>query len=102
MRPQRPCRQPHGTTARYASGCSCPECCEAWRLYQAAKPRRIPAEYAEARIRYLGQGGVSLRRIAKASGKSRSTLHRILHGGVRHVARDTYEAILGVALTAAP
>jgi hypothetical protein len=97
MRRQRPCTRPHGTVARYAAGCSCFECCEAWRFYQrdyrAGEGRSVDGDPARRLIAYLERVGHSRRAIAEGSGLSYRTLRAIESGESKRVHADTMEAL---------
>ena len=102
MRPQRTCHQPHGTVTRYVAGCSCIECCDAHRLYQAEHRvgRRYVASMVDPRptrrriLALLTSMGVC--EIAKRAGVRRETVRAIRDGKFRSVKRATADAILGV------
>lgn len=97
VRQQRPCRQPHGTVARYAAGCSCFECCEAHRKYMAFHklegPFTTDGDEARAIIRRLRAAGHSRRAIAEGAGLGYRTLRLIESGESSNVRVDTLEAL---------
>lgn len=99
MRPQRNCRQPHGTIARYAAGCSCFECCEAWREYQAyqkaAGALTTDAEPVRAHLRTLYRKGYSRRAVSEATGVAYRTLRAIDGRESSRVRCETHDAIMG-------
>jgi hypothetical protein len=102
VRPQRACRQPHGTVARYISGCSCFECCEEWRRYQAEwkadSPRLVDAEPVRAYIVRLRHNGWRTRGIAEQSGIPYATVRALREGRRVKVNRDAAEAIASLPL----
>lgn len=99
MRPQRSCHKPHGTTARYTAGCSCFECCEAWREYQADRkasgPKTVDGDLARARIAELRAQGFPRRAIAESAGLAYRTLRAIECGESKRVRIETLDALLG-------
>lgn len=99
MRPQRACRQGHGTVARYTAGCSCFPCCEAWREYQADRKengsKTVDGDLARARIAELRAQGFSRRAIAESAGLSYRGLRAIESGESARVRSETLDALLG-------
>lgn len=109
MRPQRGCRQPHGTIAHYAAGCSCLDCCDAKNEYQQAWKaegggRRVDAAPMREHLRTLLYNGWRTRGIAEQSGVPYGTVRRYREGRyddgtpVRFVLRDNADAILALPL----
>lgn len=109
-RPQRPCRQPHGTPARYSAGCSCLSCCNAWADYQKVRKaeiregltRIVDAGPVREHIRWLIARGWRMRAIAEQSLVSFTTVHDVLDGRRPRVRREIAEAILTLGPTALP
>lgn len=98
-RPQRGCRQPHGTNARYTAGCSCLDCCEAHAEYQRQRGPKttvtnVPVEVLQRHVRVLKQRGMSRRAISDMSGVSYKTLRNIDDAVYDHVTADTAAALL--------
>ena len=101
MRPQKPCRQPHGTVTRYVAGCSCLDCCEAHADYaresrygrSGYKPLNLAPDSVREHISNLGLGVCE---IARRAGVSRTTVRAIAAGRYGSVKRETAAAILGV------
>jgi len=100
MRPQRQCDQPHGTIARYAAGCSCVECCDARRDYQAEwkadGPRLVDADPVAERIKVLGYNGWRTRGIAEQAGVSYNTVRYCRNGRRPKIHRDSAAAIMAL------
>ena len=100
-RPQRPCRQPHGTVARYVSGCSCLTCCDEWRRYRAAYNSgghrlRDPLT-ARRHIAYLKSNSrMSYRAIAECAGLALNTVRSIADGTTKRIHPETHDALLTV------
>ena len=105
-RVQRPCSSPHGTTARYVAGCSCFECCEAWRVYQVEwkadpDPRLIDAAPVAEYIAKLRHNGWHNRAIAEQAGVAYNTVR--FAGTLRPtIHRDTAAAIMSLATVPLP
>lgn len=100
MRPQRTCVQPHGTVARYVSGCSCFECCEEWRAYQRElkeRPGTIDASPVREHVCALIATGFSTRAIAEHAQVAYNTVRGVRDGWWGSIRRDTAEAILSVS-----
>jgi len=109
VRPQKPCHQPHGTISRYTSGCSCLECCEAKRRYNAKTfdagrkhyiRQNQPSEPVRRHVRRL-LNHMSARSIAESACVSRTTVKAIRDGRYSTVKRETADAILGVCVPTA-
>jgi len=105
-RQTRPCRQPHGTVARYQAGCSCLTCCDAWRDYQAEwkldRDRLIDAAPVAEHIERLIRLGWRTRGIAEQAGVSYNTVRYCRTGRRPAIHRDSAAAILSLTLRALP
>lgn len=109
-RPQKPCRQPHGTAARHQAGCSCLPCCNAWADYQRMwrQDRRngvrriVDAGQAREHIRWLISKGWRMRAIAEQSLVSFTTVHDVLDGRRTRIRRDIHDALLTLGPTPIP
>lgn len=93
--------QPHGTIARYQSGCSCLTCCDGWAEYQRVRkaentPRIVDAAPVRDHIRALTSHGMKRRAIAEMSGVHYNTVRWIHVGVSERCHRDTAEAILSL------
>lgn len=102
MRPQRACRQQHGTNARYVAGCSCLACCDAHAAYQRDRgPRpartKVPLDEVAAHVHRLKRKGMSRRAIAEMAGVSYHTLRNIEGAVYVGVTRETADALLTLA-----
>lgn len=100
-RPQRGCRSPHGTNARYTAGCSCFDCCDAHAAYQRARGPKttktnVPVSVVAAHVRKLKAKGMSRRAITEMSGVSYKTLRNIDDGAYENVIADTAAALLAL------
>lgn len=103
-RPQRPCRQPHGTVARYAAGCSCLKCCEAWNVWnrdhRAGRIKDVPPDAARDHIKYLRARGWSVRAIATQAVVGYTTVWAIVRGERQHIRPSISNAICALTDTA--
>lgn len=104
-RPQRSCRDPHGTVNRYAAGCSCIECCDAWAAYAHEArvgrryiPRNVDPEPVRRHIRCLLRT-LTIVEIARRAGITRMTVRAIRDGRYPSIKRGTADAILGASAT---
>ena len=98
MRPVKPCRQPHGTIARYTAGCSCFECRVVWTEYQVARsrtPQKVDKAEAMRHVARLKAQGMDYQDIAFAAGMAMSTLTHVRKHS-RMIRSETADAILGV------
>lgn len=99
-RPQHTCNQPHGTVARYTSGCSCLACCETWRVYSLAslhgEHRMVDADVVRKHIRYLQARGWSLRAVEAKALVGDGTVRRIMAGKSRGVRQSTAAPIFAL------
>lgn len=100
-RAQRPCRHPHGTKTRYAAGCSCIPCCDAWAAYQTGLKSgeivssRTDITVSQERLHYLLRS-MTLGAVSRASGMCRQALRRIQAGNRKFVSIETETALLAV------
>lgn len=109
MRPQRDCRQPHGTIGRYTAGCSCFDCCEAKVEYQRAYRaegggRLVDAAPMREHIERLMSTGWRTRAIAEQAALSYNTVRYVRTGRRNRVTQESLDAVLtlGVAPLATP
>lgn len=95
---------PHGTRARYLTGCACPPCHRANADYAKRYRLRthgnrdaftIPAGPAVEHVRHLRSLGMSTAAIAEASGLPRGTIRNLARGQAR-THRETADAVLAV------
>lgn len=97
MRPQRNSSRDHGTTARYTSGCSCIECCDAWAAYRRSIKKHGPRMVDSAEVRTLleryTRDGASFQAIAEATGCNRMHLVSIYKGTIKRCKPETLEAV---------
>ncbi|MBV9811356.1 MAG: hypothetical protein JO326_01295 [Acetobacteraceae bacterium] len=102
--------KPHGTRARYVSGCKCLQCraansrysCEAQRRHDSGDTGNvIDASEAREHLRWLSRRGVGRRAVADASGVSATILHQIKLGKRRRIRASTARRILRVDAGAA-
>jgi hypothetical protein len=101
--------KPHGTRARYVSGCKCPQCraansrysCEAQRRHDAGETGTIvPADAAREHIQKLAKAGVGRRAIAAASDVGATIIHEIKLGRGLRIRASTERKILSVTADA--
>lgn len=102
-RPQRPCRQPHGTMARYVAGCSCFDCCNAWRDYlrekkTADQPSMVDATPIRDRIKVLEYNGWRWRGISEQAAVSYASVRDCRTGKRARVHREFAEAVMSLPL----
>lgn len=99
--------RPHGSRARYASGCHCAPCRHANAAYEAKRSlgytTLVDATPTREHIGVLREAGVGLRRITQLTGIARQTLQAIAGGRPelgrppsRQVKRDTADRILAL------
>lgn len=101
-RPQRGCRQPHGTIARYVAGCSCFECCEANAAYQrrwkadhrAGIERVVAAGPVKEHILKLMRMGWGTRAIAEQAAVSYNTVRYVRTDRRSRISKECADAIL--------
>lgn len=99
-------RRPHGTRAKYVSGCRCGECRKANSDYQRerdARKRRgeeqdpvVDVEPALRHMKALSKNGVGYKSVSEYSGVGKTTLFRILTGEKTHIRKSRLDAILAV------
>ena len=101
-RPQRPCHQPHGTSARYIAGCSCLACCDAnaayLREWKRDGDRIIDAEPTRRHIAVLIYNGWRTRGIAEQAGVSYNTVRYCRTQRRTRIHRDSAAAILSLPI----
>lgn len=103
-RPQKYCAQPHGTFTRYAAGCSCPECCDAWAahsLYRKRNGAPNPLVDANPMHQHIKRLGMTLQALARSSGISYTVLLDADKDRSRRVRKETLDAVLAVKSPAA-
>lgn len=93
-------RRPHGTHARYRSGCHCEECRAAAAAYERARRRgellMRDADEAREHVLRLIDHGMSCQGIATAAGVAFNSVARLAAGERQRMRHDTAEAILAV------
>lgn len=99
--------RPHGTRARYLKDkCRCAPCREANAAYMRGRrsARRrgevalVPAVRARRHLEQLLEGGLSVRKVATASGVARSTLQGVAAGEQQRITPDVERRLLTVEL----
>jgi hypothetical protein len=97
--------KPHGTRARYKTGCRCMVCRAANSRYNCARERArrdgdrrdlVPVTRVLRHLRVLSRRGVGYKAVADAAGISRSTLGAILMGRRTRIRMHRERAILAV------
>lgn len=94
----------HGTHSRYSNGCHCTECRAGHAAYRRKQRQagRVTAYRdaapARAHILWLGQQGIGVVAVARASGVGITSIRRIVSRKSRHVYTRTHDAILGVTI----
>ncbi len=105
---QRAMRAPHGTNARYSTGCRCAACRIHRSEYERTRPynnrghgRTVSAEPARKHIRELARRGIGHLAVAEASGVNHNIVWGIRTGERKRARRGTVERILAVDLSCA-
>jgi len=100
---------PHGTRARYVSGCHCAECREANRLYYYVREKAkifgrwdgvVPAARARRHMLRLSRCGVGRRAVGAVSGVADTILSHIRSGRRKKIRASTERRILAVTSAA--
>lgn len=92
---------PHGTRARYVSGCRCSECREANRLYYHQRKRAewnglVSADEVRAYLRRLSKRGVGYKTVADAADVSKTVLAKVMRGDKKFLRAQSAKRILAV------
>lgn len=103
-------RKPHGTRARYVSGCKCLRCRAANSRYSCGAQRRhdagetgniISAAAARKHLTKLSSSGIGRRSVSEACDVAQSILHQIKTGKRLRIRASTERKILMVDVGAA-
>jgi hypothetical protein len=98
-------RKPHGTRARYVSGCKCMHCRAANSNYNTERTRLraggdtrdiVPAKAARQHVRHLSTRGVGYKAVADAARVAPSIVLQIRSGTRKQIRQNTERQILAV------